>query len=292
LTSRTYSARLRFASPALSMRVRGMIDRPRWRMRSRKKWLPDDSATHRWNSKSASAASPPPVAERPDRLEQRLHARELLAAAALGGERGRLGLEADAKLEQRQHLGERRRIDALGPGTRPSRTWRVRANVPMPRCGRDHAARAQAGDRLAHDRAAHAEFGDELALAGSFAPAAIAPGRDARAKLRDHLLGQARRFERAEVATGYAVLTRRIQPRCYTACTTSYKWSALFSVPKLQLPPFERLLLTGASAVSARSSDPRFADLCTTLRISDLHAPADPLASEEAVACDVGDRAR
>jgi len=61
-------------------------------------------------------------------------------------------------------------------------------------------------------------------------------------------------------------------------------------VPQASTPPFERLLLTGASGGLGKVLRPALRDLCTTLRISDLHAPADPLASEEAVACDVGDR--
>ena len=61
-------------------------------------------------------------------------------------------------------------------------------------------------------------------------------------------------------------------------------------MPEASAPPFERLLLTGASGGLGKVLRPALRDLCTTLRISDLHAPADPLASEEAVACDVGDR--
>jgi hypothetical protein len=51
------------------------------------------------------------------------------------------------------------------------------------------------GDRLAHDRAAHAELGDELALARELRAGRDRARRDARAELRDHLLGQARRFD-------------------------------------------------------------------------------------------------
>jgi len=55
--------------------------------------------------------------------------------------------------------------------------------------------------------------------------------------------------------------------------------------------PFRRLLLTGASGGLGRVLRPALRDLCTTLRVSDLAAPADPQPGEEAVACDVGDRA-
>jgi hypothetical protein len=48
-----------------------------------------------------------------DRLEQRVHAREVLAAAALRRQRRGFGLQADAQFEQREHLGERRLVDAL-----------------------------------------------------------------------------------------------------------------------------------------------------------------------------------
>jgi uronate dehydrogenase len=61
-------------------------------------------------------------------------------------------------------------------------------------------------------------------------------------------------------------------------------------VPEASAPPFKRLLLTGASGGLGKILRPALRDLCTTLRVSDLHAPADPLASEEAIACDVGDR--
>ena len=55
--------------------------------------------------------------------------------------------------------------------------------------------------------------------------------------------------------------------------------------------PFRRLLLTGASGGLGRVLRPALRDLCTTLRVSDLAAPADAQPGEEAVACDVGDRA-
>ena len=56
-------------------------------------------------------------------------------------------------------------------------------------------------------------------------------------------------------------------------------------------PPFRRLLLTGAAGGLGKVLRPALRDLCTTLRVSDLKAPADPLPNEESVACDVGDRA-
>jgi uronate dehydrogenase len=51
------------------------------------------------------------------------------------------------------------------------------------------------------------------------------------------------------------------------------------------------LLLTGASGGLGKVLRPALRELCTTLRISDLAAPADPLPNEESIACDVGDRA-
>jgi len=56
-------------------------------------------------------------------------------------------------------------------------------------------------------------------------------------------------------------------------------------------PPFRRLLLTGASGGLGKVLRPALRELCTTLRVSDLEAPADPLPHEESVACDTGDRA-
>jgi uronate dehydrogenase len=56
-------------------------------------------------------------------------------------------------------------------------------------------------------------------------------------------------------------------------------------------PPFDRLLLTGAAGGLGRVLRPHLRGLCRTLRVSDLTAPEDPQASEESVACDVGDRA-
>jgi uronate dehydrogenase len=54
--------------------------------------------------------------------------------------------------------------------------------------------------------------------------------------------------------------------------------------------PYGRILLTGASGGLGRVLRPFLASLCTTLRVSDLRAPEQPLAHEESVACDVGDR--
>jgi uronate dehydrogenase len=62
-------------------------------------------------------------------------------------------------------------------------------------------------------------------------------------------------------------------------------------VPEASALPFKRLLLTGASGGLGKVLRPALRELCTTLRISDLKAPADPSANEEPVACDVGDRA-
>jgi uronate dehydrogenase len=56
-------------------------------------------------------------------------------------------------------------------------------------------------------------------------------------------------------------------------------------------PPFHRLLLTGAAGVLGRVLRPHLRGLCRILRVSDLAAPENALASEESVACDVGDRA-
>jgi len=56
-------------------------------------------------------------------------------------------------------------------------------------------------------------------------------------------------------------------------------------------PPFRRLLLTGASGGLGKVLRPALRELCTTLRVSDLKVPADPLPGEESIACDVGDRA-
>ncbi|MFI4923640.1 MAG: NAD-dependent epimerase/dehydratase family protein, partial [Vicinamibacteria bacterium] len=62
-------------------------------------------------------------------------------------------------------------------------------------------------------------------------------------------------------------------------------------MPQASALPFKRLLLTGASGGLGKVLRPALRELCTTLRISDLKAPADPLPNEEPVACDVGDRA-
>lgn len=56
-------------------------------------------------------------------------------------------------------------------------------------------------------------------------------------------------------------------------------------------PPFGRILLTGAAGGLGRVLRPHLASLCNTLRVSDLQAPADPQPHEEAIGCDVGDRA-
>jgi uronate dehydrogenase len=48
------------------------------------------------------------------------------------------------------------------------------------------------------------------------------------------------------------------------------------------------LLLTGASGGLGKVLRPALRELCTTLRVSDLQAPADPLPGEESIACDVG----
>ena len=55
--------------------------------------------------------------------------------------------------------------------------------------------------------------------------------------------------------------------------------------------PFQRLLLTGASGGLGRVLRPHLRTLCRTLRVSDLDQPAAGDASEERVACDIGDRA-
>lgn len=55
--------------------------------------------------------------------------------------------------------------------------------------------------------------------------------------------------------------------------------------------PFKRLLLTGASGGLGRVLRPALAALCDRLRVADLQAPADPGPHEEAVGCDMGDRA-
>lgn len=56
-------------------------------------------------------------------------------------------------------------------------------------------------------------------------------------------------------------------------------------------PPFERLLLTGASGVLGRVLRPSLRDLCKVLRVSDLAEPPPDAPGEERVACDLGDRA-
>jgi uronate dehydrogenase len=56
-------------------------------------------------------------------------------------------------------------------------------------------------------------------------------------------------------------------------------------------PPFARLLLTGASGGLGRVLRPALRPLCRTLRVSDLAPPAEPGPGEEAVGCDMGDRA-
>jgi uronate dehydrogenase len=56
-------------------------------------------------------------------------------------------------------------------------------------------------------------------------------------------------------------------------------------------PPFRRILLTGAAGGLGRVLRPYLRNLCATLRVSDLAAPGDVVAGEEAVPCDVGDRA-
>jgi uronate dehydrogenase len=55
--------------------------------------------------------------------------------------------------------------------------------------------------------------------------------------------------------------------------------------------PYRRLLLTGAAGGLGQVLRQHLASLCTTLRVSDLAAPSGVGAHEEAVACDVGDRA-
>lgn len=52
-----------------------------------------------------------------------------------------------------------------------------------------------------------------------------------------------------------------------------------------------RLLLTGASGGLGRVLRPALAPLCKRLRVADLEAPADPGPNEEAIGCDMGDRA-
>lgn len=55
-------------------------------------------------------------------------------------------------------------------------------------------------------------------------------------------------------------------------------------------PPFDRLLLTGASGGLGRVLRPFLRTLCSTLRVSDLHQPEAEHPGEERVACDVGNR--
>jgi len=55
--------------------------------------------------------------------------------------------------------------------------------------------------------------------------------------------------------------------------------------------PFRRLLLTGAAGGLGRVLRPHLRTLCRTLRVSDIGSPPDPQPREEAVACDLGDRA-
>jgi hypothetical protein len=159
----------------------------------------------------------------------------LLVAAALGGERGRLGLEADAKLEQRQDLGERRRIDALDRELDRAGGARARERSDAA-LRRDHAARAKLGDRLAHDRAAHAEFGDELALAGKLRAGRDRARRDARAELRDHLLGQAGRFGERSVRHGLPAVDTAHATDATLLVRHHTSGNAEIPCPKRQLP--------------------------------------------------------
>ena len=55
-------------------------------------------------------------------------------------------------------------------------------------------------------------------------------------------------------------------------------------------PPFDRLLLTGASGGLGRVLRPFLRTLCRTLRVSDLRQPEPHQAGDERIACDVGDR--
>jgi uronate dehydrogenase len=57
------------------------------------------------------------------------------------------------------------------------------------------------------------------------------------------------------------------------------------------VPAFHRLLLTGASGGLGRVLRPHLRGLCDVLRVADLEPPADPQAGEEAIACDLADRA-
>jgi uronate dehydrogenase len=57
------------------------------------------------------------------------------------------------------------------------------------------------------------------------------------------------------------------------------------------VPAFHRLLLTGASGGLGRVLRPHLRGLCDVLRVADLEPPPDPQAGEEAIACDLADRA-
>ena len=56
-------------------------------------------------------------------------------------------------------------------------------------------------------------------------------------------------------------------------------------------PPFERLLLTGASGGLGRVLRPYLRGLCRALRVSDLAEPPSEGFGDERVGCDLGDRA-
>ena len=57
------------------------------------------------------------------------------------------------------------------------------------------------------------------------------------------------------------------------------------------MPAFHRLLLTGASGGLGRVLRPHLRGLCDVLRVADLAPPPDPQAGEEAIGCDLADRA-
>ena len=166
-----------------------MITIPRWVIRSAKWRLPAASAICRWNWKSGLTASPASSTLRAKASRARRISMRWVFAAALGGKRGRLGLDRDPQLEHRDQLLDRRelrRVDAERP---------VRSALEDERADTlsrvDQAARLEPRDRFPHYGPADAVGGHDLGLGGQLVAGPQLALADARGHAVDQHAGQA-----------------------------------------------------------------------------------------------------
>ena len=95
-------------------------------------------------------------------VERRLHRGQVLVVAPLGGQAGRLGLQADAQFQHRDHVGDGGEVLAGNPEV--ARRLGRADEGPDAMAGLDQARGLQPGQGLAHHGAADVEAMHDLGL--------------------------------------------------------------------------------------------------------------------------------